>query len=136
MLPSRAAGADDAQTTMTTAMGTFIAQSLLMTYVSIGTTADAYTKKAYTPAEATDVLDTCQRTMKVAQDALKKLVDTGAVSSPSDVKYVTDSISAFDSLTEEAADVKACVQTMNQTNVKRFTAKKDEAWKKITTLME
>ncbi len=121
---------------MTTAMGTFIAQSLLMTYVSIGTTADAYTKKAYTPAEATNVLDTCQRTMKVAQDALKKLVDTGAVSSASDVKYVTDSISAFDSLTEEAADVKACLQNMNQTNVKRFTAKKDEAWKKITTLIE
>ena len=134
--PARAADSDDTQTAMTTAMGTFIAQGLLMTYVSIGTTSDAYTKKAYKPEEATEVLDTCQRTMKVAQAALKKLVDSGAISGASDVKYCNDSIAAYEDLNEEAALVKTCIKDMSQPNIKRFLAKKDEAWKKITALIE
>ncbi len=135
--PAHAAPAsDDAQAVMTTTMGTLIAQGLLMTYMSLGAVADGFSKKAYSVKEATEVLDTCQRTTKVAQDSLKKLLDSGAITGESDLNYLRQSIAAYDDLTEEATDVKACVQNMSQANIKKFMSKKDEAWKKITALIE
>ena len=115
-------------------IGVLSAQSLYLTYTSIGTTADGYAKETYDKETATTLIKTYQGLAAGAKDQLNKLLSEDAVAEK-EVEALNSIIEGFDLLDAEAAAYLNYIKTGNKKQLNTFTTKKEKAWAFISEFM-
>ena len=115
-------------------IGFLSAQSLYLTYISIGTTADGFAKETYDQDAATQLIQTYQNFTTGAKDQLNLVLTEGNLSEE-DTDIINNIIAGFDLLNAEATSYLSYIETGDEKYINQFTKQKDKAWKHIAELM-
>lgn len=118
-----------------TSIGTFSGQTLYLTYYSISNLQDRYDLGDYDDTDALDEVEIYVKFAKQSSEALENLQNAGAVSG-TDIGFINDMISAFNSLSSEANSLKSFINTQQQEHMDNFNKNKTEAWDKIDKLLK
>ncbi|MDP8227290.1 MAG: hypothetical protein P9L89_06605 [Candidatus Celaenobacter polaris] len=124
---------DDTQIMLET-VGALAAQSLYLTYSSIGSTLDAWSFEAYTDEETVSILLEYVGMGIAISDQLDALLDSGIMNSE-DIAYVSEIIDAFDILIDEGDAAIDFIETGEESYLDRFEDKRITAWDKIAYLL-
>ena len=124
---------DDTQIMLET-VGALAAQSLYLTYSSIGSTLDAWSFEAYTDEETVSILLEYVGMGIAISDQLDALLDSGIMNSE-DIAYESEIIDAFDILIDEGDAAIDFIETGEESYLDRFEDKRITAWDKIAYLL-
>jgi len=124
----------DAQEVMLQTTGALCAQGLYLTYTSVGTLADGFSKKVYDKDTATQYLGAYVQIIKNIKEQLNKLQQSGAIQGD-DVAFMTKVVDTYDLLSAEANAFQSYLTSGGQANIDVYDAKRKAAWKNIQEIL-
>jgi len=135
MMSSSESGADSKSTgLLLETIGVLSAQSIYLTYSSIGTMADGHANKTYKDDFALQMFSEYSSISTGAIKQLNKLLSSGVLTGQ-DIKFVSDLIATYELLISESNAYKNYVSTGNKDYLKVYSDKRKLAWKNISELL-
>ncbi len=116
-------------------IGVLSAQTLYLTYVSIGTLTDGHANGNYDDEFSKNALKEYQNMAVIAKDQLKKLLNSPAITGE-DFIFIDEMASTLEILRAEAEGYASYIETGNVQYVDIYEKKRNEAWDKITKLLD
>lgn len=119
---------------MLESLGVLSAQGIYLTYTSIGTVVDGYSKKAYEKDFASELVQEFVNLSNVAKEQMNKLLGSKAIQGE-DIDYLTKLVATYELLIAEGNAFKNYLKTDEEKHIKIYHEKREKAWKNISELL-
>ena len=108
--------------------------NIYLTYLSLGVLADSYTKEVYAKEQAVNLVTSLERQSEVQKNYFEKLLKSNDV--PADDKaFIKKMIACYSLLIDEAKYLAEFINTGKEASVKKFQAKREQAWKSVSEIL-
>jgi len=133
-LPANAESPRPADDPWLVAIGVLSGQNIYVTYAYIGSVADGYTKRAYTPEQVQSLMKEVTSLTDVAIQHLEAVEKTKIVDS--DRKAIERVVEIMELLKQEADALAAFTRTESDTDLQAYEAARTSAWPKIKAALQ
>ena len=115
-------------------IGTLGASNLYVTYLAIGALADAHSSDVYDDAQVIQLMQEIMNLIRTSGEALNTLQQSGILEGD-DLEYVSDMLSAYNLLLNQAHGYKEYAATGEQKYANLYDSSRTSAWEKIVVLL-
>ena len=108
---------------------------LYNTFIIVGITADAYSAGTYDADKANQIIGEQLGGVETVEQQYNALVASGFLTDPSDVKFIKETVKAFDLVRAEANALLAFIQSGSDEDGAEYDSYRQKAWTEISRLL-